>query len=208
VVTTHPTEHDTDVTLRDGSKVDLRPLTPEDKDALADFLAGLSLRSRAFRFFSAGVDPRIAARRAVEMQYPESFGLVAVQDGRIVAHAMYARSRSDAVEVAFAVADELQGHGLGTILLDHISQIAAANGFPTLLAEVLPENHRMLEVFSESGVPVYARAEPGVVHVQLPSGIPLSPGRGQHGWSTAPPELPSPVETLEVHDEPHPRSRL
>jgi acetate---CoA ligase (ADP-forming) len=208
MVTTHPAEHDTDVTLRDGSKVDLRPLTPEDRDALADFLAGLSLRSRAFRFFSAGADPRIAARRAVEMRYPDSVGLVAVQDGRIVAHAMYARSRTDAVEVAFAVADELQGQGLGTILLDHISQIAAANGFPTLVAEVLPENHRMLEVFSESGVPVHARAEPGVVHVRLPSGIPLSPGQGRHGWSTVPPELPSPVETLEVHDEPHPRSRL
>jgi acetate---CoA ligase (ADP-forming) len=208
MVTTHPAEYESDLALRDGSTVDLRPLTPGDEDALADFLAGLSLRSRAFRFFSAGADPRIAARRAAEMGYPESFGLVAVQDGHIVAHAMYARSRPDAVEVAFAVADELQGNGLGTILLDHISQIAAANGYPVLLAEVMPENHRMLEVFSESGIPVYARAEPGVVHVRLPSGIPLTPGQGQHGWSTEHGDLPSPVETLEVHDEPHPRSRL
>jgi GNAT superfamily N-acetyltransferase len=208
MVTTYAADYETDVTLRDGSVVHVRPVRPEDESALADFLAGLSLRSRAFRFFSAGVDPRVAARRAVDTTYPKSFGLVALDSGRIVAHAMYARVPSDAVEVAFAVADDLQGQGLGTILLDQISQVAAVNGFPTLLAEVMPDNHRMLEVFSESGVPTHARAEPGVVHVRMPSGIPLTPGRGQHGWSIGPTDVPSPVQTMEVHDEPHARGRL
>jgi GNAT superfamily N-acetyltransferase len=91
---------------------------------------------------------------------------------------MYAKGPTDAVEVAFAVADAVQGHGLGTILLGQISGVAAANGYPTLVAEVLPDNHQMLDVFADSGLPLHVRAEPGVVHVRMPSGIPLTVGRG------------------------------
>lgn len=178
MVTTYAAKRETDVTLRDGSTIHLRPLTAHDREPLAEFLAGLSLRSRAFRFFSAGVSPAAAARRSVSLHYPEGFGLVALQDGRIVAHAMYAKTTTDAVEVAFAVADELQGHGLGTILLGTISEIAAANGYGGLVAEVLPDNHRMLDMFLDCGLPLDVRAEPGVVHVRMPSGIPLAVGSG------------------------------
>jgi acetate---CoA ligase (ADP-forming) len=171
-------------TLRDGATVQIRPLRADDEAALADFLAGLTVRSRAFRFFSAGVDPGRAARRAVASSSPDNFGIVALQHGRIVGHAMYARTVTDAVEVAFAVADELQGRGLGTIMLAAISMAAAANGFDTLVAEVLPENHRMLDVFSDCGVPVHVRAEPGLVHVRMPSGVPLTVGRREPGWTT------------------------
>jgi hypothetical protein len=44
--------HSAEVALRDGSTVHIRPLGFDDEAALADFLAGLSVRSRAFRFFS------------------------------------------------------------------------------------------------------------------------------------------------------------
>jgi acetate---CoA ligase (ADP-forming) len=154
------------VALRDGSMVHLRPITADDESALTDFLAGLSLRSRAFRFFGAGTRPVVAARAAVRVDYRDSFGLVALSRGRIVGHAMYVRCKPDAVEVAFAVADELQGKGLGTAMLAQIAAAAAANGFETLEADVLPANHRMLDVFSESGFPFEIRAEPGVVHLR------------------------------------------
>jgi acetate---CoA ligase (ADP-forming) len=182
MATTYPQEHE--VALRDGTTVQIRPLRRSDERALADFLAGLSLRSLSFRFFSAGVSPDVAARRAVDLRYPDSFALVAVQGDRVVGHAMYAHGRADAAEVAFAVADELQGHGIGTILLGEISAVAAANGFSTLIAEVMPENHRMLDVFADSGLPLHVRAEPGVVHVRMPSGVPLTVRRDHPGWSS------------------------
>jgi acetate---CoA ligase (ADP-forming) len=194
MATTYPAEHE--VALRDGTTVQVRPLRPADELALANFLAGLSQRSLAFRFFSAGVSPDVAARRAVELRYPDSFALVALQGERIVGHAMYARMPSDAVEVAFAVADEMQGLGMGTILLGEISEAAAANGFATLVAEVMPDNHRMLDVFSDSGLPLRVRAEPGVVHVRMPSGIPLTVGRDDPGWSLGHSALPSSVQLI------------
>ena len=194
MATTYPAEHE--VALRDGTTVHIRPLRRADERALADFLNALSLRSMAFRFFSAGVSADVAARRAVDLHYPDSFALVAVLGERIVGHAMYARMPSDAVEVAFAVADELQGQGMGTILLGEISNAAADNGFAALEAEVMPDNHRMLDVFYDSGLPLCVRAEPGVVHVRMPSGIPLTVGSDRPGWSIGHPALASALHPM------------
>ena len=57
------------------------------------------------------------------------------------------RTGDDRAEIAFAVADSMQGKGLGTILLAHLAQAASANGIAIFEAEVLPGNHRMLEMF-------------------------------------------------------------
>src|SRR3954451_11510095 len=167
----YPAEYEIEVALRDGSTVHVRPVAASDEQALADFIGGLTMRSRAFRFFSGGASPESAAARAVQVDYRERFGLLAESGGPIVGHPKLARSRPETVEVAFAVADELQGHGLGTVLLMHIAAAAADNGWEFLEAEVLPENHKMLDVFSDSGFPIDVRAEPGVVHVHTTSSL-------------------------------------
>jgi GNAT superfamily N-acetyltransferase len=52
-------------------------------------------------------------------------------------------------ELAFALIDEYQGQGIGTAL---ISTIARGAGLQELIAEVLPENAAMLDVFKKSGL--------------------------------------------------------
>src|SRR4051794_5288115 len=155
----------------------LRPVTAADEAAIAEFLAGLSLRSFALRFFSAGVDAERAAHQIAQVDGHDSVGLIAEDDGRVVGHAMYVRTKPNAVEAAFAVADEMQCHGLGSVMVACIADLARTNGFDVLEAEVLPENHRMLDVFAESGFPLQLRAEPGVVHVtaQLSGGLEWHP---------------------------------
>jgi len=71
--------------------------------------------------------------------------------------------------VAFAVLDEMQGQGLGTILLAHLAEVAADNGVTVFVAEVMPQNHRMVEVFRESGFPVEISSVPGAIEVELPT---------------------------------------
>src|SRR3954447_3939540 len=93
-------EHQVDAALRDGMTVHIRPITHADRDAVTKFLTALSLRSRAFRFFGGGIRSESAATHAVAVDYRDSFGLVAETSGRVVGHAMYARSKPDAVEVA------------------------------------------------------------------------------------------------------------
>ena len=107
----------------------------------------------------------------MDVDYADRYGLIATrgEDGRAVGHSAYFRSSEERAEIAFAVADELQGRGLGTILLAHLAEVADEHGIATFEAEVLPQNHRMIEVFRESGFPVEVRSVPGSIHVELPT---------------------------------------
>ncbi len=169
----YPRELESDVVLRDGSTIHVRPVRASDADGLLAFLEALSPRSRWFRFFSAGGDLRKAAAWAADVDYDGRLGLVATagEAGRIVAHAVYIGMDPGRAEVAFAVADELHGHGLATILLAHLAAAARDRDIGTFEASVLPENHRMLEVFHDSGFPLSVQSEPGRLILELPTSL-------------------------------------
>ncbi len=165
----YPAEREADVALRDGTTVHVRPVRAEDEGALHDFLDALDPNSRMFRFFSGGVDLRAAARNMADVDYAQRYGLVALRDGEVVGQGIYIGEGSEDAEVAFAVADRLQGHGLATILLAHLAEVAVDNDITVFHAEVMPQNHRMMEVFRESGFPVEISSEPGAIRVVLPT---------------------------------------
>ncbi len=160
---------DVHIALRDGSTVHVRPVTPADEAALRTFLERLSDDSRWLRFFSLGVNLDRAARAAAAGDRPEGYGLVATLDERIVAHAVFEVERPDRAEVAFAVADQMQGRGISTVLIAHLAQIAAERGIATFTATVLPENRRMISVFRESGFPVHVHASIDGILVEFPT---------------------------------------
>jgi acetate---CoA ligase (ADP-forming) len=172
-VLAYPVHREADVVLRDGSTVHVRPIRPEERDAFVEFLRELSPDSRFFRFFSGSVDLDKAADWAVDVDYRDRYGLVATSgaDRRIVGHATYMKTDEDRAEVAFAVSDRLQGKGLGTILLAHLAEAATENGVPAFYAEILPANHKMIEVFRQSGFSVNLRAEPGLIVAEFPASL-------------------------------------
>ncbi|HEY1238158.1 MAG TPA: GNAT family N-acetyltransferase [Solirubrobacterales bacterium] len=165
----YPAEREAEVVLRDGSTVHVRPVRAGDEEELHQFLEGLEPESRMFRFFSLATDLRAAARSMVEVDYAMRYGLVAIRDGVVVGQGLYFGEGSREAEVAFAVADRLQGMGLGTLLLAHLAEVASDNGITLFWAEVMPENHRMIEVFRESGLPVEMSSEPGAIRVEFPT---------------------------------------
>lgn len=169
----YPANREADVVLSDGSTVHVRPVRADDVDAVHELFRGLSVDSRTFRFFSAGTDLRAAARTTVDVDYAARYGLVALRgaDERVVGQGIYIGEPSGEAEVAFAVADELQGRGLGTLLLAHLAEVAEDNGMWTFVAEVMPENHRMIEVFRESGLPLEISSLPGTIRVEMPTSL-------------------------------------
>jgi GNAT superfamily N-acetyltransferase len=169
----YPRELETDVALRDGSTVHVRPVRASDRDGLLAFLEALSPESRLFRFFSGGGSLGQAAAWAADVDYVGRFGLVATagEDGRIVAHAVYVDVGAGHAEVAFAVADDLHGRGVATILLAHLAAAARQRGIGMFTALVLPDNHRMLQVLRDSGFPLSVHSEPGRLHVELPTSL-------------------------------------
>ncbi|HTZ64897.1 MAG TPA: GNAT family N-acetyltransferase [Solirubrobacteraceae bacterium] len=137
------------VWLRDGARVSIRPVCDRDEPALRSFLAGLCERARYLRFFTGAADLASAARLATATG-PDRFGLLAHDEtGALVGHALCIRLDETRAEVAVEVADHLHDRGLGTILIEHLARVAEGHGIARFVAEVLPENRAMLDVFRD-----------------------------------------------------------
>ncbi|HEX6786836.1 MAG TPA: GNAT family N-acetyltransferase [Acidimicrobiales bacterium] len=156
-----------DVVLSDGGTVHVRPIRPSDAEAFRRFHGGLSAQSLYFRFFSP--KPRLTeaeVERFTTVDMVDRVALVAVLGDQLIADARYHRwPCKDQAEVAFTVADEHQGRGLSTILLEHLAAIARTHGIARFTAEVLGENRAMLSVFARAGWPVTRAFDSGVVDV-------------------------------------------
>ena len=171
----YPREHETEIVLRDGSTVHVRPIRADDETAIRKFLETVSEESIAFRFFGI---PNIEAviKWTLDVDYSDRYALV-VESGeehKIVAHATYIRAiraNADRAEVAFLVADGWQGKGISTILLAKLAAVAEEHGISTFVAEVLPQNNRMIQVFRDSGFPVELRSTPEAIEVELPTSL-------------------------------------
>lgn len=174
--TDYPVEWEADVVLRDGSTTHVRPIRSEDADALQRFQMAQSERSTYLRFFAAleRIPDRLLTQ-LVTVDHVRRAALVAVRPGTggedIVGVARYDviddRPGRRTAEVAFNIADSLQGQGLGSVLLEHIAAAARERGVHRFIAEVLPQNRAMLGVFREAGYAVEQHLDDGVVTVSV-----------------------------------------
>jgi acetate---CoA ligase (ADP-forming) len=163
-----------DVILRDGSTLRLRAPARGDAGALIDFFERLSEHSRYLRFHGVRTVDASIVEHYLGDEWPDRGALVGVLADaagteRIVALAEYARLRDPSVaEVAFTVADDLQGRGAATRLLEQLAARAAETGIQEFVAEVLPENAAMLNVFRDAGFEVTRTLGGGETEVRFP----------------------------------------
>jgi acyl-CoA synthetase (NDP forming)/GNAT superfamily N-acetyltransferase len=157
-----------DVLLADGRIASIRPMVEDDKEGLVALHDDVGDDSLRLRFFALN---RESAHRYVEHLVQGTGStvatLVATVRGRIVAVATAERLDPDSAEVAFLVADDEHGHGLGSLLLEHLAAACRDAGILHFVAEVLPENAAMIRVFLDAGFDVSRRSESGVVCVQM-----------------------------------------
>ena len=154
----YPTHRETDVVLRDGRTVHLRPARPQDEAAVEDYLVGLSDETRRLRFWEVSLDVGETARSAVERRPQGARDPIGVDGcsaspGSSAERSSSRRRAPATAEVGISVADDLQGLGLGSLLIAHLAAAAAEEGIAWLHADVMPENHAMLQVFRETGFP-------------------------------------------------------
>jgi predicted CoA-binding protein/GNAT superfamily N-acetyltransferase len=164
-----PTRYESDVVLRDGSTLRLRPARPEDRAGLLALYDRLSPESRRFRFFATTAANDTEVERLLRADRDRDVVLVAEAGGRISGVALFLRNLKspDRAEVAFAIADALQGRGVGTRMLEVLAGIAREHRIATFDAYVLQDNRQMLQVFLDSGFETARRLEGGVFHVTL-----------------------------------------
>jgi GNAT superfamily N-acetyltransferase len=179
--------------LSDGSEVEIRPLTPDDKAGLAAGFARLSELSRYRRFLSP--TSRLTAKQLAyltEVDHHDHEALVAIDPASRygLAVARYVRSAENPGEAEFAVAvaDDWQRRGLGTALLRHLAAKARAEGITRFSGLVLEDNLPMRGLLRSLGEVQQRDALDGTLEVWLD--IPKDPLREEHkrqlaGWMRA-----------------------
>lgn len=167
----YPSEYELDIVTRTGEAVRVRPITPADGDLLVDFFERLGPESRYYRFFrvKASLDAE-EVKYFTTVDYATRMALIAIYDGRMVGVARYDIEEDDPerAEVAFSVSDDMQGHGIGTSLLQLITAYARDHGITGFRAFVLPENVQMMRVFRNSGYELKRTVEDGIFTVDFP----------------------------------------
>jgi len=138
--------------------VSIRPIEHADAPGLSDFYARLSTESSRRRFLSYG--------RQVPMDLIATFasgiGLVGIlrepgpNDGAVIAHASLDADGVGSAEVAFAIADDLQGRGIGSSLMREAVDLARTRGLRRLTATLFVDNAPMRRILRNAGCEVVA----------------------------------------------------
>jgi RimJ/RimL family protein N-acetyltransferase len=159
-------------TLRNGRRLEIRALRPDDRNRLVEAVDHASQKSLYRRFF--GVKRYFTEKEIsffVNVDFINHVALVAVaeEDGHptIVGGGRYVGTAPGTAEVAFMVVDRYQGQGVGAVLMRHLSLIAREAGLRELTAEVLSSNKAMLKVFEKSGLQLSTKREAGSTHIAL-----------------------------------------
>ncbi|WP_022872511.1 bifunctional GNAT family N-acetyltransferase/acetate--CoA ligase family protein [Nesterenkonia alba] len=166
----YPEHWEADVVLRDGAAAHLRPITPDDAERLQRMHAGQSESSIYLRYFTYKAtlsDEDL--ERFTNIDYVNRVSFVVLLDEEIIAVGGYDRIEGTTeAEVSFNVSDDHQGRGLGSILLEHLAAAGRERGIELFSAEVLPQNRKMIGVFTEAGYEVSRSFEDDVILVRFP----------------------------------------
>lgn len=171
---TYPSQYETEVLLKDGSRVLLRPIKESDAEQWLNFVSRLSPKTRRLRFHYAPGEMELEdAIRFCTVDYVNAFAFVAEflvdkhQDIVAIGHYYRLPGKSSA-EVALVIEDAYQGKGIGTKLIEWLANVARDNGITAFEAEILAENTPMLALFKDYGFHVKSGLEAGVYHVTFP----------------------------------------
>ncbi|PIP93563.1 MAG: GNAT family N-acetyltransferase [Bdellovibrio sp. CG12_big_fil_rev_8_21_14_0_65_39_13] len=154
-----------EITLSDGTKVLIRPITVDDANLEWNFVHNLSQDARTFRFFGATKDlsPQML-HFFTNIDYVTHMALIAVinNDGveKEIAVARYICGNSKSVcEFAIVVDDHWQHKGLGGELLKSLIEIAKAEKLSEMSGEILPHNQKMIDFIKELGFKIFPHPE-------------------------------------------------
>ncbi len=158
-------------TLRDGSHVVIRPINKQDKAAERAFIEALSPGARRMRFLG---EVRHPSERLIEqftdIDYVHDVAFVAVtaEDSRekFIGVSRYSTDESGFnCECAVTVSDEWQQQGLGTLLMQHLIEVARTQGVRRMTSMDSVENAQMQDLAKFLGF--VTRADPDNVRQVL-----------------------------------------
>jgi GNAT superfamily N-acetyltransferase len=155
--------------LATGESLRVRAARPDDQARLLDHLEHLSPASLRSRFFAIKENFTEQLAQLANADFANVVLLLATMPGaddeEVKGFAAYAlrEPSSSVAELAITVADADHHHGIGTLLLDHLTRIARRAGVAVLEASVLSQNRAALAVLAHHGFHAESYEDPNVV---------------------------------------------
>jgi len=150
----------TDIVSRTGYRFHVRPIRPDDEQALGTFFTHVTPDDLRFRFLSAvRTVPHLQLVALAEVDHSRTENFLAIDPGTgiIIASAMIAADAAlKTAEVAIAINADFKHRGVSWTLLDHVARYAKARGFRSLESIESRDNHRAIELEQEMGFKMLA----------------------------------------------------
>jgi len=173
----YPVEYVGEWTMRNGEKVLIRPIRPEDEPAMVRFHESLSERTVYHRYLQVlNLNQRVAHERLIRIcfiDYARQMALVAErtdpQTGQkqIIAVGRLQGLGQPEAEFSIVVTDDYQNMGLGTELLRRLIDIGRREGVRAIVADILAENMAMQRVAERLGFRIQREIDEPVVSARL-----------------------------------------
>lgn len=166
------------VLLADGSLTTVRLLAVGDRGSVQALFDSISAEHLYTRFFALG---RAVVGTHLDHLFaggPDVTTYGIAMGGRLIGVSDVERLSATTAEIAFIVADDMHGRGVGTLLLERAARGAHASGVDWFTAGVLAMNHEMLRVFTDVGLDVELMPDGSDVGVRMST-------RPTDGWRHA-----------------------
>ena len=168
----YPSQWQRHIEVKDGWRVFVRPIRPEDEPLIHELLRHVTSHDLRLRFFAAMKEfTHEFIARLTQLDYARAMAFVALDD---VTHEIVGvvRIHSDSIyetgEYAILLRSDLKGRGLGWALMQLIIEYARSEGLKTISGDVLQENTVMLTMCRDLGFEVKADpVEHGICNVKL-----------------------------------------
>jgi acetyltransferase len=173
VISPYPQEYIKETRMKNGKKVVLRPIRPEDEPLEAEMFTHFSKETQRFRFFTLIKDiTHQMLIRYTQIDYDREMAIIAeLTEGRKKKMAGVVRLIADAynetAEFAIVVADPWHHLGLGNMMTDYMLEIARKRGVKKVYANVLTDNHIMQHIFKKRGFKISFQEDLCAVELKL-----------------------------------------
>jgi acyl-CoA hydrolase/GNAT superfamily N-acetyltransferase len=163
---------------KDDLNIRIRAIRPSDEEGMRHLFYRFSDETVYYRYFhSVSSMPHAKIQEYVNVDWTQVMSIVGLVgeegQGRIIAEARFIRiPGSPFAEIVFVVDEAHQGLGIASYLYKMLIHLAKEKGIKGFVAEVLFSNIGAMKVFRKADLPVKARLEGGVYHVEISFSMP------------------------------------
>jgi acetyltransferase len=169
VISPYPKKYELIWHLKDGREILFRPIKPEDEPLWLEMFQSFSEDSIRYRFFQLLKEtPHEVRVRYCNIDYDREIAIVPIikEEGtpRILGVGrLTIEPDGKTGEIAFIVRDKWQGLGLGAKLVDYVIEIAAEKGIKRIVAIIMRQNHKAINLVEKMGFKVKKQDDDTVI---------------------------------------------